>query len=57
MIDEIKNSKKADGCDKIYYPGEIEMEKLAKCKEVGYVEILDETMESVERIEKELGLR
>ena len=57
MIDEIKNSKKADGCEKIYYPGEIEMEKLAKCKEVGYVEILDETMESVERIENELGLR
>ena len=57
MIDEIKNSKKADGCDKIYYPGEIEMEKLAKCKEAGYVEIMDDTMESVERIEKELGLR
>ena len=57
MIDEIKNSKKADGVEKIYYPGEIEMEKLAKCRENGYVEILDETMESVERIEKELGLR
>ena len=57
MIDEIKNSKKADGCDKIYYPGEIEMEKLAKCKEAGYIEIMDDTMESVERIEKELGLR
>ena len=57
MIDEIKNSKKADGYDKIYYPGEIEMEKLAKCKEAGYIEIMDDTMESVERIEKELGLR
>lgn len=57
MIDEIKNSKKADGCDKIYYPGEIEMEKLANCKNAGYVEILDETMEAVERTEKELGLK
>ena len=57
MIDEIKSSKKADGVEKIYYPGEIEMEKMAKCKETGYVEILDETMESIERIEKELGLR
>jgi len=57
MIEEIKNSKKADGCDKIYYPGEIEMYKMAKCKETGYVEIMDETIESVERIEKELGLR
>jgi LDH2 family malate/lactate/ureidoglycolate dehydrogenase len=43
--------------EKIYYPGEIEMEKMAKCRETGYVEILDETMSSVERIEKELGLR
>lgn len=33
------------------------MEKLAKCKEAGFVEIMDETMESVERIEKELGLK
>ena len=57
MIDEIKSSKKADGVEKIYYPGEIEMAKMAKCKETGYVDILDETMESVERIEKELGLR
>ena len=32
------------------------VEKLAKCKEAGYIEILDETIESVERIEKELGL-
>jgi len=57
MIDEIKNSKKAEGCDKIYFPGEIEAEKLARCKQAGYVDILDETMQSVERIEKELGLR
>ncbi len=57
MIDEIKDSKKAAACDKIFYPGEIEMGKMAKCKETGFVEILDETMESVERVEKSLGLR
>lgn len=57
MIDEIKASKKSAGVEKIYYPGEIEMEKLAKCKADGFVEILDETMESVARIEKELGLK
>jgi len=56
MIDEIKNSKKAEGIQKIYYPGEIEMDKMAKCKESGYVEIADETMEAVERTEKSLGL-
>lgn len=52
MIEEIKASKKAEGCDKIYYPGEIEMEKLRQSNECGYVEIMDETMESVERVEK-----
>ena len=56
MIDEIKNSKKADGVSKIYYPGEIETEKLDKCLKDGYVIIADETMESVERVEKELNL-
>ncbi len=57
MIDEIKDSRKAEGCEKIYYPGEIEMEKLKKSNEAGYVEIMDETMESVERVEKSYGLR
>lgn len=57
MIDEIKNAKKADGCDKVYYPGEIEMAKMARCKEDGFVEILDETMATVENAERTLGLR
>jgi len=56
MIDEIKNSRKAQGVEKIYYPGEIEMGKMAKCLEAGFVEISDETMESVERVEKKYGL-
>lgn len=57
MIDEIKGSKKASGYEKIYYPGEIEMEKLKNSNRSGYVEIMDETMESVERVEKSFGLR
>lgn len=57
MIDEIKESKKAPGVEKIFYPGEIEMGKLEKCISEGFVEIADETMESVERIEKSFGLR
>lgn len=54
MIDEIKSSKKAEGVTKIFYPGEIEAGKLAACKECGFVNIADETMEAVERTEKEL---
>ena len=56
MIDEIKNSKKAEGVSRIYYPGEIEMGKLKKCIEEGYVNIADETMESVGKVEKELNI-
>ena len=56
MIDEIKGSQKAFGVDKIYYPGEIEMAKMAKCLEEGYVEIADETIESVHSAAKKLGL-
>ena len=57
MIDEIKESKKAPGVEKIFYPGEIEMGKLEKCISEGFVEIAEETMESVERVEKSFGLR
>ena len=57
MIDEIKASKKAPGVTKIYYPGEIEMGKLESCLSEGFVEIADETMESVERVEKSFGLK
>ncbi len=57
MIDGIKNSDKAVGVEKIYYPGEIESEKLAKCLESGTVEIDDATMEMFADVEKSLGLR
>jgi len=56
LIDEIKSAKKADGVDTIYYPGEIEQKKMAACLERGYVEIADDTMAAVVRVESELGL-
>ena len=56
MIDEIKASKKAEGVEKILYPGEIESGKLETCLASGYVYITDETMESVCRVEQALGL-
>lgn len=56
LIDEIKSAKKAEGVDAIYYPGEIEQGKMARCVECGYVEIADDTMAAVARVEAELGL-
>ena len=56
MIDEIEDSEKAVGVDKIYYPGEIEMEKLQKCLAEGALEIADETMLSVHNAAKKVGL-
>ncbi len=56
MIDEIKASKKAAGVDTIYYPGEIEMNKMAKCISDGYIDIADETMQTIIDLEAELGL-
>lgn len=56
LIDEIKNSKKAVGVDKIFYPGEIEKGKIENCLKLGYVEIDDDTMLAIERVEKEYGL-
>lgn len=54
LITEIKESKKAVGVDKVYFPGEIEAEKYEKCKNSGYVEIADFVMESIERLERRL---
>lgn len=56
MIDEIKAAKKAEGVEKIYYPGEIEQEKMAKCLEEGFVEINDETMANIAALEEKYGL-
>ena len=56
MIDEIKAAKKAEGVEKIYYPGEIEQEKLAKCLADGFLEISDETMAAIAAVEERYGL-
>lgn len=56
LIDEIKSAKKAEGIDTIFYPGEIEQKKLEACLESGYVNIADDTMEAIARVESELGL-
>lgn len=54
IIDQIKSAKKAKGVEKVYFPGEIESEKMKKCLESGYVEILDDTMADIEKVENEL---
>lgn len=56
MIDEIKGAKKAEGIEKVYYPGEIEKEKMKKCLKDGFAEIQDSTMLEIEKLEKEFGL-
>lgn len=57
MIDEIKSSKKAEGVDMIYYPGEIELNRMKTCMERGWLDIADSTMESVYATAKRLGAR
>lgn len=56
MIDNIKSAKKAKGATEIYYPGEIEKNKMKGCLDSQTVEILDSTMMAIERVEKEYGL-
>ena len=57
MLDGIKATPLADGAKKIYYPGEIEAEKMAACLDTGFVEIADDTYVAFEACERELGLR
>ena len=56
MIEEIKNSEKAEGVDKIYFPGEIETEKMANCLRDGYVQIADDTMQKIYDTAKQVGV-
>lgn len=56
MIDEIKSSDKAENVTEIFYPGEIEMKKLARCLETGIIDIDDDTMATVENAERKLGI-
>ncbi len=56
MIDEIKASPKAEGVEKIWYPGEIEQEKMAACLERGYLDVADSTIEAIMETAKNFGL-
>ena len=56
MIDEIKASKKASGIEKIYFPGEIERDKMELCIKSGYVDIIDSTMDAIAALEARMEL-
>lgn len=56
MIGRIKGCEKAVGVSEIFYPGEIELRKLGKCLEEGFVDVADDTMERFAEVEKSLGL-
>lgn len=56
LIDEIKSSPKAEGVSKIFFPGEIEAEKMAKCIKDGVIDIADSTIDSIRDTAKKLGV-
>ena len=56
MIDGIKASEKAEGVTERFYPGEMELSKLAAGLESGVVEIDDATMEAFEAVEREYNV-
>lgn len=51
IIDEIKGSKKAEGIDEIFYPGEKEQIARNACMTTGVVEVADSVMELIEMAE------
>ena len=57
MIDGIKASKLAEGADKVYFPGEIENDRLTACIMTESVEIADETMAAFQEVEARYGTR
>ncbi len=52
IIDEIKQTPLADGADKVYYPGEKELEARKKCIDVGEVFVQDDVLAEIEELEK-----
>lgn len=56
LIDEIKNSPKAEGVSEIYFPGEIEANKKATCIKRGWLDIADSTVDSIIRTATTLGV-
>ena len=57
MIDEIKSSNKAEGVDEIYYPGEIEKNRMQVCLDNGVIDIADDTYEAIVRTANKLGVK
>ena len=55
-IDNIKNSPKAAGSEKIMLPGEIEWAKKAKAQKNG-IELTDDVVKSLEQLQKSSGLK
>ena len=56
LIDGIKACDKTADADEIYYPGEIELRKLRRCLESGFVDVADDTMERFAEVEQRLGI-
>ena len=54
IIDEIKGSKKAEGAEGIFYPGEKEQVSKNACLANGIVEVADSVMELIEEAENSL---
>lgn len=57
MIDGIKATKLAEGADKVYFPGEIENDRLIACLASEMVDIADETYAAFEEAEARYGTR
>lgn len=57
LIEEMKNSPKAEGVSEIYFPGEIEAAKSALCRQRGWMDIADSTVEAVISSGEKLGLK
>lgn len=50
ILDELAESKLAEGADKIYYPGEKEKISLAACQKSGTVEVNDDTLAAIDNL-------
>ena len=57
MIDEIKSAPKAQGVETIYFPGEIENNKLNNCLKNGFIDIADTTLEAINKTFEKLGCK
>jgi LDH2 family malate/lactate/ureidoglycolate dehydrogenase len=57
MIDEIKSAPKAQGVDTIYFPGEIESNKLKSCLNNGKIDIADSTIDAIYKTAEKIGCK